>query len=62
MITLTNEDIFYIPGVHEIIIDYKKDMDAVLKYLKQKQKKRVEMRNHRASINHVRRLLNQRKK
>ena len=54
--TLSNEDIFYIPGVHEIIINYKKDMDVVLNYLKQKKKERLESRNWIASMKHINRL------
>ncbi len=59
-IKLSNEDIFHIPGVYEIIMNYKKDIDVVLKYLKQKRRKRVEMRNCIASINHINRLSNKR--
>ena len=48
---LSNEDIFYIPGVHEIIIGYKEDMDAIIR-------KRVAKRRHKSLMKHVHRMKN----
>lgn len=46
---LSNEDIFYIKGIHEIIMSYKKDMDRVIR-------KRVTMRQHNSSMKHIYRI------
>jgi len=54
--TLSNEDIFYIKGVHEIIMDYKKEMDIVLKEIRRMEKLRLEELNWTASMKHIRRL------
>ena len=54
--TLSNKDIFYIKGVHEIIIDYKNQMDVLLKEVARKEQLRLEERNWIASVKHIRRL------
>ena len=54
--TLSNEDIFYIPGVHEIIMDYKKDIDVVLKKIERKRRERLADINWLASMKHIRRM------
>ena len=54
--TLSNEDIFYIPGVYEIIMEYKQDMDIVLKHLEKVRRHRVRCRNWIASNKHSRRM------
>lgn len=54
--TLSNEDIFYIPGVHEIIIGYKNNMDIVLKHMEKVRKHRIKYRNWVASNKHSRRM------
>jgi len=54
--TLSNEDIFYIPGVHEIIMNYKKDMDVVLKHLEKVRKHRIKYRNWIATNKHAYRM------
>ena len=46
---LSNEDIFYIPGVHEIIIGYKKDIDRVIR-------KRIAKRRHNSLLKHDKRM------
>ena len=54
--TLSNEDIFYIRGVHKIIMDYKEDMDIILKKIEKKRQERIEQRNWIASIKHINRM------
>ena len=54
--TLSNEDIFYIPGVHEIIMSYKEDMDVILKRIEIRRKQRLEHINWKASVKHIRRM------
>ena len=46
---LSSEDIFFIPGVHEIIMGYKYDMDKVIR-------KRVAKRQHNSLMKHVQRM------
>ena len=48
---LSNEDIFYIKGVHEIIISYKRDLDEVIR-------KKVTRRRHKSLLKHVDRMRN----
>ena len=46
---VSNEDIFFIPGVNEIIMCYKHDMDEIIR-------KRVAKRQHKSLMKHVSRM------
>ena len=48
---LSNEDIFYIDGIHEIIMNYKRDMDEVIR-------KRVARRQYNSLMKHIQRMNN----